>query len=170
MNKLWRGIAWFLSKPAVFAAIKWWAFKRPYFHIGEYMHRWWVVPESWKLPFAVRLHHIKQPDADPYLHDHPWNWRTVVLHGWYAEETVFGDVRVMMQGMSKASKAETFHTIVAVSSGGVWTLFITGRCRNRWGFMTINEFGVPRKVHHKKYNSPNGRGDLHKPVDGRQSL
>jgi hypothetical protein len=128
--------------------------KRPFLHLGGYMSRWWLVPPSWNLPFTVRVHHILRPDADPYLHDHPWNWRAVILSGWYEEEDVFGQCWIHLQGETRPAYAETFHRINRVSHGGVWTLFIMGRKRQRWGFMV----GDPaRKVYHRDYRSQNGR-------------
>jgi hypothetical protein len=131
--------------------------KRPFQHLKGYMHRWELVPQSWGLPISIRVHHILRADADPYLHDHPWNWRSVILCGWYEEEDVFGQCWIHLQGETRAASAETFHRINRVSKGGVWTLFIMGRWRNRWGFM-VGE--PPRKVYYRDYVSKHGRGEL----------
>lgn len=155
-------LVWFvLGRVLASTSVRGWlirqAKKRPALHLGGYMFRWWLVPESWCLPFAIRIHHILRADADPYLHDHPWNWRTVLLCGWYEEEDVFGQCRIHLQGETHARVAETFHRINRVSKGGVWTLFIMGCWRQRWGFM-VGE--PPRKVYYKDYRSENGRGEL----------
>jgi len=161
MEKFWQLIAQFSAWPPVTAALIGLAMKRPYFHIGDYMHRYWLAPYSWSLPFSIRIHHIKRPDADPFLHDHPWNWRTIVLRGWYIEEDVFGMTRVRRRGDTRGATAETLHRISQVSHGGVWTLFIMGRKRNKWGFM----IGDPaRKIYYRNYQSINGRGDLVDPA------
>jgi hypothetical protein len=131
--------------------------KRPYFHIGEYMHRWWLVPPTWRLPFCIRIHHILRADADPYLHDHPFDWRTIILDGWYREEDVFGTMRLRLAGDTRAASAETLHRIDEVSEGGVWTMFIIGKRRNEWGFMVGNP---SRKIHWREYVSPNDRGEI----------
>ena len=39
-----------------------------------------------------------------------------------------------------------FHRVLSVSSGGVYTLFITGRYRGTWGFKVKG-----RKVPHRQY-------------------
>lgn len=154
-SRVWNLLAWLATRPGVRAWIIRQAQKRPYIHIGEYMYRWWLVPESWRLPFAIRLHHIKREDLDPYLHDHPYDWRSIILDGWYSEEDVFGHVENRLEGSTRAATAETFHRIVAVPPQGVWTLFILkGARRNNWGFMV----GDPaRKVHWREYESPNDR-------------
>lgn len=151
---IWSFIAKLAAKPRMRAWLIRQAQKRPYFHIGEYMHRWWLVPESWGLPFAARVHHIKRADLDLYLHDHPWDWRTIVLDGWYDEEDVFGVIHRREAGTTRAAHAEALHRIAAVQTDGVWTLFITRGRRNPWGFMV----GDPaRKVHWRQYESPNDR-------------
>ena len=34
---------------------------------------------------SARLHHIVSRDRDPHMHDHPWNFLSVVLTGGYWE-------------------------------------------------------------------------------------
>ena len=167
---IWRVLARLLAWPPFEQLIIWYAKRRPFLHLGGYMHRYWCMPRCLLhringalepfyavLPFTIRVHHILRADADPYLHDHPWNWRTVILRGWYEEEDVFGTRWVRMAGDTRKASAETFHRITRVSSGGVWTLFIMGRWRNRWGFMVGDP---PRKVYYRDYRSKNGRGEL----------
>ena len=50
--------------------------------IGAYMRRWILTTPLG----TIRIHHITRPDADPELHDHPWNFVSLVLKGWYEEE------------------------------------------------------------------------------------
>jgi hypothetical protein len=152
--------------------LKWWAFRNPYRHINDYMGRWWVTEErgwldgyGWCLAnkaqrlrdrsphlygtyhglFGVRLHHIKRPDRGD-IHDHPWRFTTSILSGWYIELDIYGKTHLRTVGDVVTRQAHEFHKIVAVSPEGCWTLFITGRRRNAWGFL---EDGV--KVPHKQY-------------------
>lgn len=168
--RIWHALAAVLALPVVVDAIIRYAQRRPYSHLYSYMGRWWVMPRvllgrdefgalfPWRwLPCSIRLHHILREDADPYLHDHPWPFRTIILRGWYQEEDIFGEVRVHLAGDTVARSAKDFHRITRVSNGGVWTLFIMGRRRNRWGFLT----GYPaRKTDWKEYESPNHRASL----------
>lgn len=161
-NKIWNLIARICVYPHICEFLIRLAMRRPYLHIGEYMDRYWLVPMEWRLPFSIRIHKILLPDADPYLHDHPWNWRTIILRGWYHEETVFGKKFNRKRGYTAANTAETFHRIDRVSPGGVWTLFIMGNRRNDWGFMV----DCPaRKIYYKNYVSVNGRGELQEPIE-----
>ena len=158
LKKFWMWIADFIANHhTIRDAIIMQAMKRPYFHLGGYMMRWWLIPESRWFPIAIRLHHILREDRDPYLHDHPWNWRTLVIKGWYCEEDAYGDIHYRQAGSTIARQASEIHRIIAVSEGGVWTIFIMKRKRQSWGFIVNNSDGFPRKIHYKKYLSLNGR-------------
>lgn len=135
------------------------AMKRPYIHLDGYMHRWWLLPGAaareqapkwlrW-CPISIRIHHILTPDSGRHLHDHPFDFRTVVLRGWYVEQDVMGNLRLYEQGDSYGSRAERFHRITAVSPGGAWTMFICLGYRGTWGFLVGG-----RKVPYKTYLAP----------------
>ena len=49
---------------------------------SEYILRLHVVKTPW---CAVCLHWIRKPDAEPYLHDHPVTFLSIILRGKYAE-------------------------------------------------------------------------------------
>lgn len=140
----------------------------PYFNLDGYMERWWWMPSflltfdkqiaayrpwAW-LPFRIRLHHILQADADAVLHDHPFNWRTIVLRGFYIEEDVTGKEYVRLAGDTRAATCETFHRINRVSTRGVWTLFFMSKKHQEWGFMAGDP---PRRIHWVTYESKNKR-------------
>lgn len=124
---------------------------------SPYMNRWWLMPRfmigtdergqpcvpDW-LPFRVRLHHIVTEDYDRDLHDHPADYRTLLIAGWYIEQDVYGNERRYEAGSSRSARAETFHRITQVSPGGAWTIFIMGKKRVEWGFMP-NVFKVPHR-------------------------
>lgn len=55
---------------------------------SEYILRLHIVKTPW---FAVCLHWIRKPDAEPYLHDHPVSFLSIVLRGKYAELRATGD-------------------------------------------------------------------------------
>ena len=162
----WGPLARLLASPAPLQWLQRRAERTPYFHIygpdGRlYMRRWWLLPKwclrfdpkcgalmpkPW-MPFSIRLHHIMRPDADRHLHDHPFNFRSVVLAGWYVEQCLFGQlderaaaqvdgvaddlygtraIRHLKAGDTYRSAAGRMHRIDGVSEGGAWSLFVMG--------------------------------------------
>jgi hypothetical protein len=60
--------------------------RNPYFHLSDYMERFWLVKHNdQKSNRAARVHHIKRSDHDRALHDHPWNNCSIVMRNGYWE-------------------------------------------------------------------------------------
>lgn len=172
-NLAWRAVASIAPRPRVFLWLLKRAVRTPYAPITSqdgtqiYMQRWWLfnpykrgadaeqTPARWPWLPSVRLHHIRVPDADRHLHDHPWNARTIVLAGWYNEERPFralthrealspdgvrqtpdGTLALFHRKPSYTGRLlyAQYHRIAQVAEGGVFTLFITWRKRGEWGF------------------------------------
>lgn len=140
------------------------AMATPYTHIMSadnrdvYMYRYWLFnpydadtkKTRWSWLPSIRIHRIMVPDGDRHLHDHPWNARTFILDGHYDEERMvdrdpltdsqyWQDPQVIalfrrLPGKTATLNHGEFHRITAVSPGGVWTLFMTGKYRGTWGF------------------------------------
>lgn len=164
--------------------------RTPYFHLYDadgstYMERYWLVPYvdkedkpgchnalwyrqpiTWlvqRFGLAIRLHLIRRADNDRVMHDHPWDFWSTVLRGWYIEARPFDNGRpcftldcddeldertLRAQGSVAFRRATDRHRIVEVAPGGVWTLFVTSRPRHWWGFYT--PIG---KVYYQDYES-----------------
>ncbi len=165
---IWRLVTWVVMRPTI---NRWLCNYRrlPYGHIGNYMHRYWLMPRwalGWNpdslrlepkpwVPFAIRINHIKRADKDPYIHDHPWDWRTIIIDGWYLEMDSTGTWHDRVAGDTNTRKAHDPHRISLVRPcDGAITLFITFRKYNSWGFYVGNP---ARKVPYKQYHSENGR-------------
>ena len=128
-----------------------------------YMHRWNVVGE-FKLDaqgkdilgtrsvasrvlsavtggryHAIRLHCIVSADRDRDLHNHPFDFDSLILAGWYFEHVIDG-FKINMEGSWNHGRAGTFHRIGVVPAGGVWTLFFMTKNSNDWGFLVDGEF------------------------------
>lgn len=127
------------------------AMETPYFNLDGYMNRWWLLKPSSFLPFSIRIHHILRRDNDRAPHNHPWAFRTIILHGWYDECLTQADgsesVTRMLPGMTQARSTSDYHRITEVSEGGVWTLFIMRRKSGEWGFASKGGF-----VHWTEYH------------------
>lgn len=156
---LWRTIAWLVSRKPIANWLINRAKRTPYFHLDGYMNRWWlfngysvpgeqtkIIPRWPWLP-SIRIHHILREDRAEHLHDHPWDGRTIILDGWYIEETeTYFSTRI--SGDTRPIKFGEYHSIKKVSDGGVYTLFITWKYQGTWGFLVDG-----KKVHYKQYLS-----------------
>lgn len=171
-NLTWSAIAWLATRPRITAWLIRRAQRTPYYNIhgtdgSLYMGRWWLfnpygkdstgetTPARWQWLPSIRVHHIMRPDCDRHLHDHPWNARTIVLRGWYAEERPWNTLTereaCSVDGMTTVGEQTRgifyrgagytgrllfgqYHRISQVPVDGVWTLFFTWRKRGTWGF------------------------------------
>lgn len=154
------------------------ASRHPDFIVGDrsapYLLRWYLTP--WRaaykdVPEADRtrwqqfvsclpnlyLHCFLRSDDDRALHDHPWNWASLLLAGQYTEVTeqpysesasfngcdyMVIDVqaksmlvsRMYTAGTLRWHRAEYAHRLVLPRGAAAWTLFFVGWRRRRWGF------------------------------------
>lgn len=149
---MWRLIARLLARPGPRRWLLARAARTPYSDITSadgseiYMRRWWLFNPyggndprlrtyAW-MPLSIRVHHILRPDRDRHLHDHPWDFRTLLLQGWYVEEREGGRglTHLRVAGDTAALAHDEYHRIAQVSPDGALTLFITYRYRGTWGF------------------------------------
>lgn len=175
----WKLIAKIVSRPAVANWLIKRAMKTPYTHIihdgSIYMERYWLFnsysrgPDKQErskypwFPWNIRIHWIKRPDNADHLHDHPWNARTIILRGGYAERRegpssfMFKEPPLYSITRRRGDTAKInfgeYHEIHRVLPGGAWTLFISGPYRGRWGFLVD---GV--KVPYREYFAPGKAG------------
>lgn len=109
-----------------------------------YMGRWALFETRW---LSARVHHIASDDFDRALHDHPWDFVSLVLSGGYAEsrpvvqEPCFnGDTELLTTAPrfagSLAFRRSTDRHRVRDVMPGTYTLFIYGPGRQWWGFYT----------------------------------
>jgi len=152
---LWRIFAFIVSRSWVRDYLIRRSKRTPYFNLPGYMNRDWLFngyPEGRpelrrfkKLP-SFRIHHILRRDLGEHKHDHPWNFRTFILDGWYREarrETVVeypDDRGIDVEYLRKRGDTATldfgqYHEITEVPSGGCWTLVMLGERLGQWGFL-----------------------------------
>lgn len=90
--------------------------------------------------FSIYIHGIYKADEDFYLHDHPWNYFSILLKGYFTErvkdKTRPGKYldNILGPGSFVFKKAEDFHKIQQLRSPSIYTLFIAGRRRREWGY------------------------------------
>lgn len=153
----------FLAKIFALRPVMNWLASRPMYHKGHlydvegnvYMWRYDVVPRGSKagklLSFLtrgeyehVRMHGIMQPDRDRDLHNHPFNYRTFILRGWYCEQRFVDSSRTTTEALVRVKGDSVdgagFHRIASLPKDGVWTLFFMGKDHGKWGFWCGNRY------------------------------
>lgn len=103
---------------------------------GNYLVRWRLVQTPW---FGIYLHRFEGPDPRPTLHDHPWNFRSLVLRGGYTEYTagvrdgIYAEPRRVRRFNRK--RAVDLHWISELTRVPTWTLMFVGRRKRVWGYL-----------------------------------
>ena len=82
----------------------------------------------------VRFHHIVASDDARALHDHPWDFASLMLTGTYLEHTYHGTERYTAPAF--ITRAAGMAHRLELDQGDVWTYVVTGRICRRWGFHT----------------------------------
>lgn len=108
----------------------------PDMELVGYLERWCLIPR--KRQGNIYLHHFLGPD-EPVMHDHPWDFKSIILSGGYIEAlptdpSMDGEGTLgRITGEVIQHKAEDLHYIKEVLPN-TWTLIITGAVRREWGF------------------------------------
>jgi hypothetical protein len=110
-----------------------------------YLERYYLLfSDRSRFPFNVFLHKFLKSDPDDH-HDHPWNYRTLILRGGYWEWVPqfngkgekFGEIAYWRgAGSFRSAKANSYHRIELDPNIECWTLFIPGRKVRDWGFLS----------------------------------
>lgn len=107
---------------------------------SEFITRLHLVMTPW---FAVCLHWIRKPDPEPYLHDHPVTFFSLILRGRYLEErerVIWGDTDTLYLAKRvwwnfiRATPNDR-HTIRACDPRTLTLAFMGPKVRN-WGYHT----------------------------------
>ena len=101
-----------------------------------------------KVPFNVYLHKILLSD-EPILHDHPWNYATLILKGGYWQHTPEGK-HWCGPGHFRYCKASDLHRLELSKIDNkeipCWSLFFMGVKKQEWGFIKNGKW-----IHNETY-------------------
>lgn len=103
--------------------------------------------------YAIRIHIWKCSDGpvensnEKHFHNHPWWFITWVIKGSYNDITVQGK-ELLKTGAIRYRKANHLH-YVEPNKGGCITILLTGRPKQKWGFLVNNRILRPLKYFHK---------------------
>jgi len=89
--------------------------------------------------FSIYIHHIYKADEDKHLHDHPWNYYSIILNGSMEEDSLTTDKNGIYRRLLKTfdtsyQKAERFHKIYSLPDNKLISLFFTGPRFREWGY------------------------------------
>jgi hypothetical protein len=150
VHLFWVFVCWVLRRQIILDALIKHAMLYPYYPLYNdddslYASRYWLIKQRSWCPISMRLHYYAHGDTGEDYHDHPWNNRTLVLTGGFAEAkmTVDGWTRMsfLKAGDTKWRSSEEFHRIISVQYHGTWSLFIMYRKRKSWSFLVFDEQG-----------------------------
>lgn len=96
---------------------------------SQYLTRLHLIKTPW---FAVCLHWIHKPDPEPFDHDHPVSFVSLILRGGYQEWRSDISCRRRWINFFRADEADC-HTIYEVDPNTL-TLCFMGPKRREWGF------------------------------------
>lgn len=146
-----------------------WAFMEG-FHVPDidnpsktYLWRLRIVGTPW---FSIFVHKIMLPDNRPVLHDHPWNFFSVVIKGGYMEFVpgpFYATSKVVKRFNKKTVKQAThssryvddagwdveksLHWIAVLDRVPTWTLVFAGRRKRTWGYYDQENIWTPFNKH-----------------------
>ena len=109
---------------------------------APFLTRLHIVKAPW---FAVCLHWIHKPDAEPHEHDHPVSFLSLILRGWYHQSWNGGHFKPSR--WLNLVRATDRHRITAVGPGTLTLCFMGPKVRE-WGYHT------PRGWVHWKAHRP----------------
>lgn len=133
-----------------------------------YLRRFYILKV---FGYAVFLHIIFRSDEDRFLHDHPWNFWSLILKNGYDEELFvtpgFTDSptyrRPIRVGNLVRHKAEDAHRLHLLDGQPTWSLFIHGQRRRIWGFHTDSGW-LPFTTYFQAGSETDGRTKQVKPL------
>lgn len=107
--------------------------------------------------YSIRLHYWLRSDDKRYMHDHPWNFRTFVLKGYYYDVSSKDEVEMNIRekvSFTAYRKANHKH-YVKIPKPGVITLLFCGRPHRKWGFWIPGRKNLLRPLKYfDKYGHP----------------
>lgn len=126
----------------------------PYLHRYYLFNTRWLAPLFPSLSYRLVLHRCVRSDADG-LHDHPWDWKSLILEGGYWESLPVTTNDPMQDDLLappkihrvwrgpgegwRSCKSTDFHRLELPE--GVtesWSLFLMGPKKKDWGFQDRN--------------------------------
>lgn len=101
-----------------------------------HFRRWELLKTPW---FSIWLHGIYKEDQDEHLHNHPWDFISVVLWGSYLE-ALKTKVNTQFPGRINVRNGVGYHKILKLLTKTVYTLFFVTKPKREWGYCVDDKF------------------------------
>jgi hypothetical protein len=103
--------------------------------------------------FSVKIHKFYRSDND-IMHDHPWNFISIILKGGYYEETKTYKKWFSVGSILKR-KAEFYHKVILPEGKTCLSLVFAGPKKREWGFDCSNKWVSSKDFFNKGCNNDN---------------
>ena len=98
-----------------------------------YLRRFFITPR-WFPWINVFVHKLYTPDPDRAMRDHPWDFWTFPLSGYFERRDDSYMARIVYSRRWHFRPAEYMHRIVLLGKTPTWTIMVTRKARREWGF------------------------------------
>lgn len=115
--------------------------------LGKYLTRWTLWGKRFEGSHRLFLHLFHRGDAEPYNHNHPWAFWSLILWGGYWEVTADGRRRWYGPGSLLKRPAKWEHRVVLPAGAKCLTLVWTGPKEQTWGFICPGRGWIPWRQH-----------------------
>lgn len=103
---------------------------------GNYLTRLRIIQTPW---FGIYLHRFDGPDPRPTLHDHPWQFLSVILRGGYTERRLNPHTHAVDEAHRvrwfNRVRAGDAHSISMLHRTPTWSLMLVGKRVRTWGYL-----------------------------------
>ena len=100
-----------------------------------HFRRWEIISTRW---FSIYIHGIYAADEDLHLHNHPWNYCSIILKGSFVEEQKTKEGKIVFNQLRfldcVTRNKKYYHKIRSLITPEVYTLFIVTKDTDEWGY------------------------------------
>jgi hypothetical protein len=120
---------------------------------GKFLTRWMLCGKRYEgTGSRLMVHKFHRSDAEPYFHDHPFAFWSLILWGGYYEHTATGKVWCGPLSFLRRP-AEWKHRVELPPGRTCWTLVWRGPRVRSWGFWCREDKWIPWREHEANVNA-----------------
>jgi hypothetical protein len=96
--------------------------------------RWRIIQTPYG---ALYLHKFLRGDSDPFVHDHPWSFLSIILKGGYTEARRHNKTYLLYKHhVTRFNLMHRYdaHYIMELDRTPTWSLLLVGPRKRTWGF------------------------------------